>query len=154
MSPSPLCGMMSPESRDGDSALLVPCGGFCCNSKVEFLKLMPMQCADWLSHCLPIGREVCGEAAMITGIVTTSIETTIRLKVRVSVTNGQEHEIEAVVDTGFNGFLTLPSALMTSLGLPTRGARQATVADGRTVRLDVDYENPSSLILHRLFDES
>jgi clan AA aspartic protease len=91
---------------------------------------------------------------MITGIVTTSIETTIRLKVRVSVTNGQEHEIEAVVDTGFNGFLTLPSALMTSLGLPTRGARQATVADGRTVRLDVDYENPSSLILHRLFDES
>jgi clan AA aspartic protease len=74
---------------------------------------------------------------MITGTVTADLEATIRLKLRVSVTNGQEQEIEAVVDTGFNGFLTLPSALISSFGLPTRGSRQATLADGQTVRLDV-----------------
>lgn len=44
-----------------------------------------------------------------------------------------------MVDTGFNGFLTLPSALVTELALPfvTRG--WATLADGSLVSFDT-YE--------------
>ena len=53
---------------------------------------------------------------MITGIVTVAREAVISLTVRGP--NGQEQEIEAVIDTGFDGSLTSPPALITALGLP------------------------------------
>ena len=53
---------------------------------------------------------------MILGVVNAHSEATIRLPVRDAV--GHEHEIEAVLDTGFNGSLTLPPALIAALGLP------------------------------------
>jgi clan AA aspartic protease len=47
--------------------------------------------------------------------------------------------VEAVIDTGFTGFLTLPAMLVTQLGLPFAGTTRATLSDGRKVAIDV-YE--------------
>ncbi len=46
-------------------------------------------------------------------------------------------QIEAVIDTGYNGFLTLPGDLVSALQLPFAGHRRATLADGNVIRLDV-----------------
>lgn len=45
-------------------------------------------------------------------------------------------QIEAVIDTGYNGYLTLPSHLVTALQLPFVGHRRGTLADGSVARLD------------------
>jgi clan AA aspartic protease len=52
-------------------------------------------------------------------------------------TAGQREQMEVTVDTGFNGFLTIPPAVVTRLALPIRAPTQATLADGTTVQLDV-----------------
>lgn len=52
---------------------------------------------------------------MITGVVNVNREAVIRLVV--AGPSGQQQEIEAIVDTGFTGFLTLPPALIAALGL-------------------------------------
>lgn len=72
---------------------------------------------------------------MITGLVTADREAIIALAVRGPA--GQEEFIEAVVDSGFNGFLTLPSATITNLGLPFVGATPAELGDGSTVIANV-----------------
>jgi clan AA aspartic protease len=74
---------------------------------------------------------------MITGIVTVAREAVISLTVRGP--NGQEQEIEAVIDTGFDGSLTLPPALITTLGLPWRRRGRALLADGNESVFDI-YE--------------
>src|SRR5258708_78643 len=66
---------------------------------------------------------------MITGAVKAD-EARIRLKVRGR--RGREQEVEAVIDSGYTGVLTLPPALITSLGLRWRSVNQATLADGST----------------------
>lgn len=40
------------------------------------------------------------------------------------------HTVGAVLDTGYNGCLTLPSEMIDQLGLEKRGERQAMLADG------------------------
>lgn len=66
---------------------------------------------------------------MITGAVK-SDEARIRLKVRGR--RGREQEIEAVIDSGYTGALTLPPALITILGLRWRSVERAILADGST----------------------
>ena len=51
--------------------------------------------------------------------------------------SGQTSEIEAVIDTGFTGFLTVTPTLATDLGLALEGTGRATLADGREVTFDV-----------------
>jgi clan AA aspartic protease len=72
---------------------------------------------------------------MITGVVTSNREATIRVLVR--GVYGQEAEVEAVIDTGFTGFLTLPAGLIASLALSFAGTTRAALADGREVAMDV-----------------
>ena len=72
---------------------------------------------------------------MITGTVTPDREATIRLAVADS--DKRLHEVEAVIDTGFNGFLTLPTDTVSALKLPLVGNRRATLGDGSTVVLDL-----------------
>jgi hypothetical protein len=48
-------------------------------------------------------------------MVNANREATIRIVV--SGPSGQQQEIEAIIDTGFTGFLTLPPALIQALGL-------------------------------------
>ena len=55
---------------------------------------------------------------MISGIVNAYHEATIRLTVR--GTDGREQEVEAILDTGFNGSLTLPADIIAALGLAWR----------------------------------
>ena len=43
--------------------------------------------------------------------------------------SGQVHDIEAVVDTGYSGFLTLPTVLVAGLGLPFAYIGQAFPAE-------------------------
>lgn len=74
---------------------------------------------------------------MITGIVTVACEAVISLTVRGP--NGQEQELEAVTDTGFDGSLTLSSALIAALGLPWRRRGRALLADGNESVFDI-YE--------------
>lgn len=45
--------------------------------------------------------------------------------------------IETVLDTGFNGYLTLPKEIITKLNLPLVGNRRAMLGDGQVVVLDV-----------------
>lgn len=49
----------------------------------------------------------------------------------------QTQRIEAVVDTGFNGYLTLPRSLIVNLRLPFAGHRRGELADGSVVLLHV-----------------
>jgi len=72
---------------------------------------------------------------MITGVVNANREATIRLVVRGP--SGQHHEIEAIIDTGFTGFLTLPSALVQVLGLPWLCRQPGVLADGSVEFFDV-----------------
>ena len=65
---------------------------------------------------------------MIEGVVNANYEPVISLSVQGPA--GQAREIEAVVDTGFNGFLTLPQALVTELGLTLQSEGWATLANG------------------------
>lgn len=51
--------------------------------------------------------------------------------------SGQASEIEAIIDTGFTGFLTVTPALATELGLALEGTSRATLADGSEVTFDV-----------------
>ncbi len=71
---------------------------------------------------------------MIIGVVNAHREAVVRLTVEGS--QAQE-EIEAIVDTGFNGFLTLPPPLIATLGLPFRGRGRAILADGSENLFDV-----------------
>lgn len=69
------------------------------------------------------------------GIVNAELEPLFRLSV--CDTGGQPHGVDAVIDTGFNGFLTLPPALIAVLGLPWLCRQQGQLADGSLLTLDV-----------------
>ena len=45
-------------------------------------------------------------------------------------------EVEALVDTGFDGELALPPGLVRRLGHPYAGSTAATLADGSAIQLD------------------
>lgn len=72
---------------------------------------------------------------MITGVVNTNREAIIRLVV--SGPHGQQQEIEAIIDTGFTGFLTLPPALVAALGLSWMSRQPGILADGSVDIFDV-----------------
>jgi clan AA aspartic protease len=64
---------------------------------------------------------------VINGIVNSKLEPTVLLSIR-----GPEGDTaaEAVVDTGFNGSLSLPSTLIAELGLRLRTQGRGVLADG------------------------
>jgi clan AA aspartic protease len=55
-----------------------------------------------------------------------------RIRLRVRGRNGRQASIEAIIDTGFTGWLTLPPALIADLQLPWEGFGHAELADGST----------------------
>ncbi len=72
---------------------------------------------------------------MIIGHVTAQREAVVRLVI-LDIAQ-QPHDVDTVIDTGFNGFLTLPSARVQALELPLAGNRRVTLGDGSTVMLDL-----------------
>ncbi len=72
---------------------------------------------------------------MIRGSVNAAHEAVVALPLRGP--EGQALDVNAVVDTGFTRFLTLPSAIVTELGLGFRGVNQVILADGSETTLEV-----------------
>ena len=72
---------------------------------------------------------------MTQGLVNADYEAVIPLTVQGP--SGQSREIEAVVNTGFNDFLTLPTELVADLGMIYRNRGQMILADGSEATFDV-----------------
>ncbi len=73
---------------------------------------------------------------MITGVVRAR-EARIRLRIRGP--RRRERAIEAVIDTGYTAWLTLPPALVAALDLPWHSVGRGVLADGSQCLFDV-YE--------------
>lgn len=71
---------------------------------------------------------------MIYGVVNFRYELTLPLLVGDS--NGQREMINTVIDTGFDGFLSLPSEVIVRLRLPWRTSNIATLGDGSETLFD------------------
>ena len=72
---------------------------------------------------------------MIQGVVNDAYEAVVALSLQGPA--GQVQDIEAVVDTGYSGFLPLPPALVTELGLPFAYVGRAFLANDDEVTFDV-----------------
>jgi clan AA aspartic protease len=73
---------------------------------------------------------------MITGVVR-GREALVQLKIRGP--RGRKREFDAVIDTGYNASLSLPSAVIASLGLRWQSFGRGILADGSESLFDV-YE--------------
>ena len=72
---------------------------------------------------------------MITGFVTSEVEAVIRLSVHGSP--GQVHDINGVIDTGFDGSLTIPPEVIAELNLDWRRRGHGILADGTERVFDI-----------------
>ena len=79
---------------------------------------------------------------MIVGVVTDDHQAVIHLVVRGPA--GQETEIDAIIDTGFDGWLSLPSSVIISLDLEWRER-------GRALRIPVHQAETTPLVGMSLF---
>lgn len=72
---------------------------------------------------------------MIYGVVNSNCEATIRLVV--GNQNAQRQVIDAVIDTGYTGFLSLPSEIIVALNLSWTGIDRGTLGDGSETTFNV-----------------
>ena len=72
---------------------------------------------------------------MIEGVVNAAYEAVVSFSLQGA--GGRTREIEAVVDTGFTGFLTLPPALVVEMGLPFAYVGRALLANDDEGTFDV-----------------
>src|ERR1700682_6019007 len=71
---------------------------------------------------------------MIVGHVRAGLDSVVRLIV--VGRGGRSEEFEALVDTGFNGSLSLPSALTARLALPVTNTADGRLADGKMISVN------------------
>ncbi len=72
---------------------------------------------------------------MIEGFVNEAYEAVVALSLQGPA--GQVRDVEAVIDTGYSGFLTLPAMLVTELELPFAYVGRAFLANDDIVSFDV-----------------
>jgi clan AA aspartic protease len=72
----------------------------------------------------------------MTGRVDGQLRALLRVPLAAS-RDGPRREVEAWVDTAFNGGLALPRALAAGLGLSQEASTDAVLADGRTVTVEM-----------------
>lgn len=72
---------------------------------------------------------------MITGTVNASLEPSVQLVLQDA--SGQPLTVDAMIDTGFNGFVTLSPGLIASLGLTRLYQTRCLTADGNIQLFDV-----------------
>ncbi|MBC8876979.1 MAG: clan AA aspartic protease [Planctomycetes bacterium] len=72
---------------------------------------------------------------MIAGTVNANLEATVPLVV--VGTRSRRQQVEAVIDTGFTGYLTLPPSIIATLQLTWLGREQGILADGSVDNFDV-----------------
>ena len=70
----------------------------------------------------------------IQGAVNARLEAVLRLRVRGPA--GTEADVDAVVDTGYTGSLSLPLSVVEALGLIRRSGVRAVLADGSSRRFE------------------
>jgi clan AA aspartic protease len=75
---------------------------------------------------------------MMYGVVNLGREATLSLVVGNS---NQQQAIDTVIDTGFTGFLSLPSAIITALDLPWSASDIVTLGDGSETVFDLYVAN-------------
>ena len=67
------------------------------------------------------------------GVVTDELEATVPVRVAPAHTGGQL--VTAIIDTGFNGYLTLPAETIEALALSFHSYAEAELGDGCTIVL-------------------
>jgi clan AA aspartic protease len=72
---------------------------------------------------------------MITGRVNAELEAIIQLEVAGS--GSRQRQVDAVIDTGFTGYLTSPHSVIAALQLAWLGREEGTLADGSVDLFDV-----------------
>ena len=72
---------------------------------------------------------------MIEGIVNIRYEAVVALTLQGP--QGEARDVEAVIDTGYNGFLTLSTVLATELELPFITTGRANLANGEEVEFSI-----------------
>jgi clan AA aspartic protease len=72
---------------------------------------------------------------VISGSINSELEPIVRLEVQGP--SGTSRHVDVILDTGFNGFLTLPSTIIRLLALPLCGRETGMLADGHIEVLDV-----------------
>lgn len=72
---------------------------------------------------------------MIEGFVNANLEAVVSLSLRGP--QGPEREVDAVIDTGYSGTLTLPPSLVAELELSLAHSSRAFLADNTEVRFSV-----------------
>jgi clan AA aspartic protease len=72
---------------------------------------------------------------MITGVVNANGEALLR--VVIGDLGTQRIVVDALIDTGYTGCLTLPPFTIAALNLPWRGSEEGILADGSTQMFDV-----------------
>ena len=72
---------------------------------------------------------------MIYGIVSSQCEAT--LPILIKNVNGRQSLVDTVIDTGFNGFLTLPSSVISDLALSWQMSDVVTLGDGSKAVFDL-----------------
>ena len=87
------------------------------------------------SDIIPIWGKFPAESQVIEGMVNANLEAVVTLFLRGP--EGQTQQVDAVIDTGFNGYLALPPMLVADLELPIVGDGEAVLADGREVSFNV-----------------
>ena len=71
---------------------------------------------------------------MIDGVVNAHFEATVRLAIHDAT--GRPHDVEVIVDTAYNGFMTLPPGQIAALGLALKAQQQVLLADGSIQAID------------------
>lgn len=72
---------------------------------------------------------------MLTGRVTSEREAVVTIEVLDA--EGHPSRVEATLDTGYDGFLTLPRSLIEELGLSLIGPARAALGDGNEVSMNL-----------------
>lgn len=72
---------------------------------------------------------------MIQGVVSQRCEAILPLVI--GGVSGQRQVVDAVIDTGFNGFLSLPSAIIAALDLSWNASDIVTLGDGSETLFDL-----------------
>jgi predicted aspartyl protease len=70
---------------------------------------------------------------MISGVVTPGLEAVVSLRIRGPT--GLEKDCDAIVDTGFDGFVALPTHVAGELELRRAGSLWAVLGDGQATQL-------------------
>lgn len=92
---------------------------------------------------------------MISGTIDANLEARVKLQV---IGSRQTKEVEFLIDTGFNGFLSVPNQLVHELDLPLGAVQSGVTADGRldffdTVAVEILWNEVSTSIRAQILNE-